>query len=133
MLYQTDFAGINYDIEHFGCFLMSIIKISRPELLINEDKKTILEIYQKLIESKAIGAECYINNIHSVVAMFNPKIIYIGDKTPDYVTKDGELVIEKWTRPKYTHFVTSDYDPIKGGSYTKKLGKCVEKRIFRVV
>jgi len=131
MLYQNDFE--DKDIEKYGCFFMSIIKITRPELLETDDKTTILNIYRKLVASKAIGKECYINNIYSVTAMLNPKIMYIGDKTPDYIPNEDELVIEKWTRPKYVHFVTLDYDPIKGGSYTKKLGNCVSRRIFKKV
>jgi Protein of unknown function, DUF261 len=149
MIYQTD-SEFEPDINHFGCYFISLLwELNRllgiPEL----DHKVIEVIYNDCQHTDAKNSgvtamqpECFISDPQGVVDFIVPgKVNFIGKKDKDYVCADKEFAIQCWYNPntKFTHFVAEGddgkvgYDPIEGGSRTVREGAIDSKRIYSII
>jgi hypothetical protein len=149
MIYQTD-PNFEPDINHYGCYFLSLIwqlnrLIGTPEM----DYKIIESIYNtdKHCDANNNGvtdmdAECFIADPQGLVDFIAPgRISFIGKQCKDYSCQNNEFAIQCWYNhnTKFTHFVAEGndgkvgYDPIEGGSKTVREGAIDSKRIYKIV
>lgn len=148
MIYQTD-SEFEPDIQHFGCYFLSLLYqlnrlLGTPEF----DHKIIEVIYNTCQHTDAnnngvtdMNPECFIADPQGVVDYIVPgKVKFLYKQTADYVCQSEEFEVQTWYNPatQFTHFVAGlagavIYDPIQGGSRTVREGHIDSKRIFKML
>jgi hypothetical protein len=115
----------------------------------------VLSFYRDGTNANYIGTEDYVADpqrfanlavgkgwkLAEDVAQAAPGILFLGKKPAIYTCKSDELEIQAWHRDgtDFDHFMAAQdgkivYDPWSaGGSDTHRFGKCVGKRVFRVI
>jgi hypothetical protein len=152
MIYQTD-PEFPADVYHFGCFGMCIGERVSTRFQFPFTHELMGYVFQMGIAYAYEEPESFIEKPQQFantviakgwdgeVAGAVPKVIYLGKQSAFYVCGPDELEIQAWHTKStdFNHFMSAQdgrvvYDPWSaGGSATAKTGKCVGKRVFRVI
>ena len=141
MIYQTD-KEFPSAINHFGCYFMSLLYQIDQRFQTGFDHDFVNGVYNHETADHDIGDECLLNNAQGVCDFVKyGKIKYLGHFDPVYLCAPDEFDVQAWFNPRtdFTHFMAGDgkfdvaYDPIEGGSVTRREGHLLSKRIFKLL
>jgi hypothetical protein len=103
----------------------------------------VLDIYYKATAANFIEAEDFVSSPQGLadIAVGPTRVVFLGKKTPAFVCEANHIEIQVWQTPgkDFVHFMAAQdgkivYDPWSAtGSATAKTGKCVGKRIFKII
>lgn len=115
-----------------GCYALCIVELGqrgRPD-------REAVDIIEQGIQLGYLREDMYVIDAASLMTLSRGGHWSCTHEAAEYKPMPGDLVIERWERTTpqgktYSHFVLYDWDPL-GDSETRKHGKCVSKRVFRV-
>lgn len=142
MVVDQNDPALNIKIFHYGCGILSGCYLTGKDW----NAKDVNNLYYKLLNAKAIDADCTITWAPFAKAM---GMTFIKFADADYVCASDEIEIQQWYNPntKLKHFVVGNgkkdvlYDPVyyhheggikKQGSNTVAHGYIIGKRIFKM-